>query len=146
MYHINPFTLNSLQRFLDAQKNQYYIALREMREGSKRSHWIWFVFPQIQGLGQSPESKRYGISDLDEAKAYLSHPVLGARLREITAEVLKHTDSSIRTIMGGGIDVKKFKSSMTLFDAVSPNDIFAKALETFYGGERDTKTLEKITL
>lgn len=135
-----------MQRFLDAQKNQYYIALREMREGSKRSHWIWFIFPQIQGLGQSPESKRYGISDLDEAKAYLSHPVLGARLREITAEVLKHTDSSIRTIMGGGIDVKKFKSSMTLFDAVSPNDIFAKALETFYGGERDTKTLEKITL
>lgn len=146
MYHINSFTLNSLQRFLDAQKNQYYIALREMREGSKRSHWIWFIFPQIQGLGQSPESKRYGISDLDEAKAYLSHPVLGARLREITAEVLKHTDSSIRTIMGGGIDVKKFKSSMTLFDAVSPNDIFAKALETFYGGERDNKTLEMITL
>ena len=146
MYHINPFTLNSLQRFLDAQKNQYYIALREMREGSKRSHWIWFIFPQIQGLGQSPESKRYGISDLDEAKAYLSHPVLGVRLREITAEVLKHTDSSIRTIMGGGIDVKKFKSSMTLFDAVSPNDIFAKALETFYGGERDNKTLEMITL
>ena len=135
-----------MQRFLDAQKNQYYIALREMREGSKRSHWIWFIFPQIQGLGQSPESKRYGISDLDEAKAYLSHPVLGARLREITAEVLKHTDSSIRTIMGGGIDVKKFKSSMTLFDAVSPNDIFAKALETFYGGERDNKTLEMITL
>ena len=146
MYHINPFTLNSLQRFLDAQKNQYYIALREMREGSKRSHWIWFIFPQIQGLGQSSDSKLYGISELDEAKAYLSHPVLGARLREITAEVLKHTDSSIRTIMGGGIDVKKFKSSMTLFDAVSPNDIFAKALETFYGGERDTKTLEKITL
>ena len=146
MYHINPFTLNSLQRFLDAQKNQYYIALREMREGSKRSHWIWFIFPQIQGLGQSPESKRYGISDLDQARAYRSHPVLGARLREITAEVLKHTDSSIRTIMGGGIDVKKFKSSMTLFDAVSPNDIFAKALETFYGGERDNKTLEMITL
>ena len=138
--------MNSLQRFLDAQKNQYYIALREMREGSKSSHWIWFIFPQILGLGQSPESKRYGISDLDEAKAYLSHPVLGARLREITAEVLKHTDSSIRTIMGGGIDVKKFKSSMTLFDAVSPNDIFAKALETFYGGERDNKTLEMITL
>ena len=135
-----------MQRFLDAQKNQYYIALREMREGSKSSHWIWFIFPQILGLGQSPESKRYGISDLDEAKAYLSHPVLGARLREITAEVLKHTDSSIRTIMGGGIDVKKFKSSMTLFDAVSPNDIFAKALETFYGGERDNKTLEMITL
>ena len=135
-----------MQRFLDAQKNQYYIALREMREGSKRSHWIWFIFPQIQGLGQSPESMRYGISDLDEAKAYLSHPVLGVRLREITAEVLKHTDSSIRTIMGGGIDVKKFKSSMTLFDAVSPNDIFAKALETFYGGERDNKTLEMITL
>ena len=135
-----------MKRFLDAQKGVYEQALREIRAGRKRSHWIWFIFPQIQGLGQSPESKRYGISDLDEAKAYLSHPVLGARLREITAEVLMHTDSSIRTIMGGGIDVKKFKSSMTLFDAVSPNDIFAKALETFYGGERDTKTLEKITL
>lgn len=106
--------MNTLQRFLDAQKIHYFIALREMSEGSKRSHWIWFIFPQIQGLGQSPESMFYGISDLDEAKAYLSHSVLGARLREITGEVLNHTDSSIRTIMGSGIDATNFKSSITL--------------------------------
>ena len=137
----------SLQRFLDAQKDYYYIALREMREGVKKTHWIWFIFPQIKGLGRSPEAQLYGITDLDEAKAYLEHPLLGARLREITAEVLKHSDSSIKTIMGigGGIDVKKFKSSMTLFDAVSPNDIFDKALKTFYGGNRDQLTIERIT-
>ena len=135
----------SLQRFLDAQKDYYYIALREMREGVKKTHWIWFIFPQIKGLGRSPDAQLYGISDLDEAKAYLEHPVLGARLREITAEVLKHSDSSINAIMGSGIDVKKFKSSMTLFDAVSPNDIFDKALKTFYGGNRDQLTIEKIT-
>ena len=135
----------SLQRFLDAQKDYYYIALREMREGVKKTHWIWFIFPQIKGLGRSPDAQLYGISDLDEAKAYLEHPVLGARLREITAEVLKHSDSSINAIMGSVIDVKKFKSSMTLFDAVSPNDIFDKALKTFYGGNRDQLTIEKIT-
>ena len=82
---------------------------------------------------------------VDEAKAYLEHPVLGARLREITQEVLKHTDRSINSIMASGIDVKKFKSSMTLFDAVSPNDIFDKALKTFYEGKRDNLTIEKIT-
>ena len=135
----------SLQRFLDAQKDYYYIALREMREGVKKTHWIWFIFPQIKGLGRSPDAQLYGISGLDEAKAYLEHPVLGARLREITAEMLKHSDSSINAIMGSGIDVKKFKSSMTLFDAVSPNDIFDKALKTFYGGNRDQLTIEKIT-
>lgn len=134
-----------LQRFLDAQKDYYYTALREMRKGVKGTHWIWFIFPQIKGLGQSSDAKLYGITDLDEAKAYLEHPVLGARLREITAEVLKHSDSSINTIMGGGIDVKKFKSSMTLFDVVSPNDIFDKALKTFYEGKRDNLTIEKIT-
>lgn len=135
----------SLQRFLDAQKDYFYIALREMREGAKRTHWIWFIFPQIKGLGRSPDAQLYGISDMDEAKAYLEHPVLGARLREITQEVLKYADRSINAIMGSGIDVKKFKSSMTLFDAVSPDDIFDNALKTFYGGNRDQLTIEKIT-
>lgn len=135
----------SLQRFLDAQKDYFYIALREMREGAKRTHWIWFIFPQIKGLGRSPDAQLYGISDMDEAKAYLEHPVLGARLREITQQVLKYADRSINAIMGSGIDVKKFKSSMTLFDAVSPDDIFDNALKTFYGGNRDQLTIEKIT-
>ena len=135
----------SLQRFLDAQKDYYYIALREMREGAKRSHWIWFIFPQMKGLGHSPEAQLYGMTGFDEAKAYLEHPVLGARLREITQEVLKHADRCINSIMGSGIDVKKFKSSMTLFDAVSPNDIFDKVLKIFYEGRRDNLTIEKIT-
>ena len=134
-----------LLRFLDAQKDYYNIALREMREGVKRTHWIWFIFPQMKGLGHSPEAQLYGMTSFDEAKAYLEHPVLGARLREITQEVLKHTDRSINSIMASGIDVKKFKSSMTLFDAVSPNDIFDKALKTFYEGKRDNLTIEKIT-
>ena len=134
-----------LLRFLDAQKDYYYIALREMREGVKRTHWIWFIFPQMKGLGHSPEAQLYGMTSFDEATAYLEHPVLGARLREITQEVLKHTDRSINSVMASGIDVKKFKSSMTLFDAVSPNDIFDKALKTFYEGKRDNLTIEKIT-
>ena len=116
-----------------------------MREGVKRTHSIWFIFPQMKGLGHSPEAQLYGMTSFDEAKAYLEHPVLGARLREITQEVLKHTDRSINSIMASGIDVKKFKSSMTLFDAVSPNDIFDKALKTFYEGKRDNLTIEKIT-
>ena len=135
----------SLQRFLDAQKDHYFIALREMKEGAKRSHWIWYIFPQIQGLGRSTESQIYGLSGLEEAKEYLDHPVLGVRLREITQEVLNHSDRSIIAIMGSGIDVKKFKSSMTLFDAVSPNDIFARVLKTFYNGTRDGLTIDKLS-
>ncbi len=135
----------SLQRFLDAQKDHYFIALREMKEGAKRSHWIWYIFPQIQGLGSSPESRIYGLSGLEEAKEFLDHPVLGTRLREITQEVLNHADSSIKTIMGSRIDVMKLKSSMTLFDAVSPDDIFARVLKTFYNGARDGLTIDKLS-
>ena len=135
----------SLQRFLDAQKDHYFIALREMKEGAKRSHWIWYIFPQIQGLGSSPESRIYGLSGVAEAKEYLDHPILGVRLREITQEVLNHSDRSIFAIMGSGIDVKKFKSSMTLFDAVSPDDIFARVLNTFYNGARDGLTIDKLS-
>ena len=134
-----------LLRFLDAQKDYYYIALREMREGVKRTHWIWFIFPQIKGLGHSYNSEYYGINGRGEAESYLHHPVLGARLREITEEVLSHQEKGIYTIMGARVDAMKFKSSMTLFDAVSPEDIFAKALDAFFGGERDQRTVQSLT-
>lgn len=133
--------MDELQRFLDGQRFGYETALKEMIAGEKRNHWIWYVFPQIKGLGHSPNSHLYGIKDLDEAKAYLAHPVLGTRLREITNVVLVHADKDIHTIMGSGLDAMKFKSSMTLFDAASPGDIFEKALEVFFEGNRDNRTL-----
>lgn len=135
----------NLQRFLDGQRLDYDAALEEMRAGEKRSHWIWFVFPQMKGLGHSPNAQFYGIVDLEEAKAYLAHPVLGTRLREITQEVLRHADRDIVSIMGWEIDARKFKSSMTLFDAVSPDDIFAQALDVFFAGRRDRRTLAALS-
>lgn len=132
---------DSLERFLDGQRFGYETALAEMKQGRKRNHWIWYVFPQVKGLGHSPNAQYYGIKDLEEAKAYLLHPVLGPRIKEITAEVLQHSDCDIETIMGSRIDAVKFRSSMTLFDMVSPDDIFAKALALFFEGKADGKTL-----
>ena len=132
--------MEGLERFLDGQRFGYETALAEMVKGRKQSHWIWYVFPQIKGLGHSPNAQFYGIRDLDEARAYLAHPILGKRLREITAAVLTHKGEDIYGIMGSGIDALKFKSSMTLFDLVSPDDIFAEALDTFYSGQRDKRT------
>lgn len=137
--------MDNLQRFLDGQRLDYDVALEEMRAGEKRSHWIWYVFPQMKGLGHSPNAQFYGIVDLEEARAYLAHPVLGARLREITQEVLRHADRDIVSIMGWEIDARKFKSSMTLFDAVSPDDIFAQALDVFFAGRRDRRTLAALS-
>lgn len=137
--------MDNLQRFLDGQRFSYETALKEMKAGEKRNHWIWYVFPQINGLGHSPNSQFYGIADSEEAKAYLAHPVLGARLREITQEVLNHADKDINAIMGARIDTMKFKSSMTLFDSVSSNDIFAQALDSFFEGTRDNKTIELLS-
>ena len=127
-------------RFLSAQKSYYDIALQEIIFGRKRSHWIWFIFPQLAVLGRSANAKYYGISGLNEAKAYLSHPVLGARLREITAALLMHRGEDAVSILGG-IDALKVRSCMTLFDAVSPNDIFRHVLDAFYNGEPDKYTL-----
>lgn len=108
-------------------------------------HWIWYIFPQIKGLGRSYDAQLYGIDSLYEARQYLQHDVLGKRLREITHEVLKHDGNGIEYIMGdSGIDVLKFRSSLTLFDVVSPDDCFNQALETFFDGKRDAKTLALI--
>ena len=133
----------NLTRFHDAQDRCYQIALEEIKKGYKSSHWIWYIFPQIKGLGSSPNAIYYGISGLDEARAYLADETLGSRLREITAELLRHSDRSIHSILGG-IDSLKLKSSMTLFDLVSPNDIFAEVLKTFFEDKRDSLTLEKL--
>ena len=130
----------NLERFVEAQKSDYDIALREIRKGVKRSHWIWFVFPQMASLGFSYNARFYGISCIDEARAYLAHPILGKRLRQITEVLLQHKGKDVLSIFGS-IDTLKVCSCMTLFDAVSPDDVFRQVLETFYNDERDLQTL-----
>lgn len=131
-----------LQRFVDAQDDggAYDTALRELRAGRKRSHWMWFIFPQIAGLGQSPTSRRYAISSLDEALAYIEHPVLGPRLEECARALLERTGASARNIFGG-IDAMKLRSSMSLFHRADPhNPLFSEVLDRYFGGEPDEAT------
>ena len=137
-----------LCRFLRAQgcaSGGYNDALQEVTDGYKRKHWIWYIFPQIKGLGFSYNSEYYGINGLEEAKAYLEHEILGKRLREITNALLQHEGKTAREIFGG-IDAMKAKSSMTLFDLIAPNDIFAHVLEKFYGGQRCELTLKRMNI
>ena len=131
-----------LERFVEAQDSggTYAAALQELRQGRKTSHWMWFVFPQVAGLGHSPMAQAYALASLDEARDYLAHPVLGPRLRECTAAVLTHADRSAEQIFGG-IDALKLRSSMTLFARADPNEpAFLTVLEAFYGGEPDERT------
>ena len=132
--------MNNLQRFLSAQEHNYPIALREIQNGCKQNHWIWYIFPQIKGLGFSHLSQLYGIANRQEAEAYLAEPTLNARLREITLALLEHKDKTAQQILGG-IDAMKVKSSMTLFDAIAPDDIYAEVLNTFFAGVRCRRTL-----
>lgn len=136
-----------LNRFLQAQDDfgTYGRALQEIKAGRKTTHWIWFIFPQFKGLGRSSTATYYAIHSLAEAKAYLADPILGKRLREITSAVLSHKRNDIFAIMGSRIDVMKFRSSMTLFDQVCQNDIFAKALDTFFFGQRDFHTIQAVS-
>jgi uncharacterized protein (DUF1810 family) len=132
---------NNLERFIDAQLSVYPTAFSEVKNGRKQSHWMWFIFPQIKGLGLTETSMFYGIKDLNEANEYLSHPVLGSRLIEISNELLKLPGSDARQIFGTPDDLK-LKSSMTLFAAIpNTNPIFEQVLEKFYGGTVDQKTL-----
>ena len=130
----------SLERFVNAQENPYSgyeRALEEMKQGQKRGHWIWYIFPQLRGLGFSDMAQYYGICGKQEAREYLQHPVLGARLREITEAILLHAgQTTAEDLMNGEIDAMKLRSSMTLFDSVSPDDIFADVLDVFFDGER----------
>lgn len=132
-----------LQRFIEAQNDSYDQALKEIRNGRKLTHWIWYIFPQIKGLGFSYNSEYYGITSLQEARDYLENELLRKRLFEITESLLMHKGKDIESIMGD-IDALKLKSSMTLFDAVQPGSIFGEVLDEFYGGERCRRTLEKI--
>lgn len=135
-----------LQRFVEAQAGVHEIALGELRGGRKRSHWMWFVFPQVAGLGQSPTAREYAIGSLREARAYLEHPVLGARLREC-AQVLLDVDDAAGDAESifGGLDAMKLRSSMTLFDRAAPGEVFAAVLERYFGGRRDERTLELLS-
>jgi uncharacterized protein (DUF1810 family) len=136
-----------LQRFVDAQEDAaiYARALTELRDGRKRGHWIWFVFPQIAGLGSSPISQAYAISSLGEARAYLAHPVLGPRLHECAAALLAADPSLSAEGILGGIDALKLRSSMTLFARAGPDDeIFPAVLERFYAGVPDPETDRRI--
>lgn len=135
--------MSGLQRFVDAQEGIYATALAELRAGDKRTHWMWFVFPQMRGLGFSSNAQFYGIASLEEARDYLAHPVLGPRLRECTRAVLDVTGKPLEDILGG-VDAQKFRSSMTLFLRASGEPIFREALDRYCGGREDEKTLSLI--
>ena len=134
----------SLQRFVDAQDagSTYDAALRELRRGRKQTHWMWFVFPQVSGLGHSPTAQHYAISGLDEARAYLVHPVLGPRLREAAGVVAQLRESDPVAVLGP-IDAMKLRSSMTLFALADPDEqVFRAVLDRYFGGEPDPTTIE----
>ena len=129
-----------LERFVEAQQVSYRAALGELRAGRKTGHWMWFVFPQLAGLGRSETSRHYGIASLDEARAYLAHPVLGPRLLECVAAVLAAPGPSAAAILGA-VDAMKLRSSMTLFRRAAPDEpSFADVLARYYGGLPDEAT------
>lgn len=134
----DPF---DLQRFVEAQKRNYHDALAELRAGRKTSHWMWYVFPQIAGLGSSAMAQTYAIGSLAEAKAYLAHPLLGARLRDCVAAVNAVRGRTAHEIFGSPDDFK-FRSSLTLFAAAAPDEpLFRQALAAYFAGEADPRTL-----
>ncbi len=138
---MNPNDPHDLNRFLSAQEGVYEMALSELKDGRKRTHWMWFIFPQIDGLGYSPTARRYSIKSKEEASQYLTHPVLGKRLLECTEAVLALRGGSVSEILGYPDDLK-FKASMTLFEQVAgPGSVFSSALDRYCHGERDEATL-----
>lgn len=133
---------SNLQRFLDAQRGDYELALSEIKGGRKYSHWMWYIFPQIAGLGHSSTAQYYAIADLAEAKAYLSHPLLGSRLKEISKALLGLDETDPVNILGG-IDAIKLRSCMTLFHLAVPEEkIFMDILAKFYNGTLDELTVD----
>ena len=135
----DPFDLD---RFVTAQEADYERALSEIRSGRKRTHWMWYVFPQVEGLGSSPTSRRYSIKSLEEARAYLGHPILGPRLRAIADAALAVEGRAARDVFGSPDDLK-LRSSATLFASLSPpGSVFDRLIEKYFSGERDTRTLQ----
>lgn len=137
----DPFALS---RFVDAQDGAYPRALEELRRGSKTGHWMWFIFPQVAGLGRSATAQRYALSSLDEARAYLRHPLLGPRLVECAAAVAAHPGSTAARILGD-VDALKLRSCMTLFQRADPDQpVFGQVLDLFYDGAADPETLRRL--
>ncbi|MBR5503581.1 MAG: DUF1810 domain-containing protein [Methanobrevibacter sp.] len=133
----------SLDRFIEAQKEDYDMAFKEISNGRKRNHYMWYIFPQIKGLGQSSTSRFYGIDGLDEAREYMANEYLSNNLIKISSKLLElDTDNPIEIF--GSTDSKKLKSSMTLFELASDNPVFSSVLEKYYDGERDKRTLDLI--
>lgn len=130
----------NIERFVEEQDKVFSVVKQELREGKKRSHWMWYIFPQIKGLGRTPTSKFYSISCIEEVKAYLDHPKLKDRLREL-CQILIQSGKEDPVDIFGNIDARKLKSSMTLFDIVSPNDIFSEVLDKFFCSKRCGRTL-----
>lgn len=142
--HIRASDPYNLDRFLSAQVGIFEGVLSELRAGRKMSHWMWFIFPQIRGLGRSPMAIEYAISGLDEARAYLQHPVLGPRLRQCTSLVLEAEGRSVEEIFGSPDDMK-FRSCMTLFAKAAPEvDIFTKALAKYFDSVPDSLTIDRL--
>ncbi|MCJ0826638.1 DUF1810 domain-containing protein [Luteimonas sp. 50] len=138
----DPF---GLSRFLEAQAGSYGNALDELRAGRKQSHWIWYVFPQLSGLGRSSASERFGLSGVAEAAAYLAHPVLGARLREAVEAMLTHKSVPAAHILGA-LDAMKFRSCLTLFNLAAPTEaLFSEALQRFFADQPDQGTLQLVS-
>ena len=133
------------EHFLEAQTGAYSRALSELQKGQKQSHWMWFVFPQIRGLGNSPMSMRFALEGVDDARRYLSHPVLGARLRAVTQAVLDHRGAKSANDIFRYPDDLKFRSCMTLFAHAAPSDpLFTQAIEAFYEGREDPETVRRL--
>ena len=131
----------NLQRFIDAQSGTFERALAELKAGSKQSHWMWFIFPQLRGLGMSPTAQFFGITSLEEARLYVEHALLGSRLSQCIQAVLAWSGKRSAEQILGPVDALKLRSSMTLFDVIQPRGQFAQTLDRFYAGERDQRTL-----
>lgn len=134
----------NLERFITAQEYAYPMALKEVQAGRKQTHWMWYIFPQHKHLGASYYSEFYGLAGIDEAAAYLGHPELNRRLRAVTEAVLALPEVDIVDVFGN-VDSVKLRSSMTLFDMVSPDDIYARVLDRFFHGRRDGRTLRMVS-
>ena len=137
--------MEGLERFVEAQQPVYRTVLEDLREGRKRSHWMWFVFPQLRGLGASAMSRRYGIASLEEAAAYLAHPLLGPRLNECTEAVGRHRGRSAEALFGA-VDALKLRSSTTLFELAGGGPQFRRCLDAYFGGEADRRTIDLLDL
>lgn len=139
----DPFHLS---RFLEAQQVSYSAALAELHAGRKRTHWMWYIFPQLRGLGRSGMAQKYGVSGLDEARAYLAHPVLGARLNESAAAVLAWAPRLTANALLGEVDAIKLRSSLTLFEAAAASPaVFSQVIEGLFRGSRDSATLHLLS-